>query len=73
MDLKLTEAALTLVYQKWADQFGNGRDDNDQRFGQFIFNNFATGEDRMPRLFYEESAAGAYSDAMTIIQGQING
>lgn len=68
MSLKITEAALNVIYREWVDQFGDGRDNHDQRFGQFIFNTFATGEDRMPTLFYEERASAAYANAILRIQ-----
>jgi|TARA_R110001592_G_C12685282_1_gene705120 hypothetical protein len=37
---KITENILLNELNSWIEKYGNGRNDNDQRFGQHIWNNY---------------------------------
>jgi hypothetical protein len=70
MKVLLTETGLNDIYFEWVEMFGNGRDENDYRFGQFIFNNFIEGDGTLSNLFYEESVDAAHAIVLALIQGQ---
>lgn len=44
----------------WRRQYGNGRDENSLRFGQWFINNFFPGLADCREIYYAESASAAY-------------
>ena len=51
---------LTDEYVNWLRTYGNGRNADDLRFGQYLINEYGTGAP-CPAVFYEESASKVYS------------
>lgn len=56
----LTFERLTKEYEDWLNTYGNDRNDNDWRFGQYVVNIYGFDP---PGLFYEENASNAYKIA----------
>ena len=60
--MNLTIERLNLEYIAWSTQYGNGRDDNDLRFGQAMHNKYSV-PNRID-IFYVESSEKAYLEML---------
>lgn len=58
-----TVETLSNEYAAWVAENGDGRDKQDQRFGQYLVNKYHAGSP-FPQLFHRESAAGCYEVAL---------
>ena len=59
------EKMLESYFKAWKTKNGNGRDQNDMRFGQVMVNMFRLGP--LPEVFYEESAEKAYKKLKKVL------
>jgi len=67
----LTLESLSREYSDWIKENGIGRNKDDWRFGQYLFNKYQPRADRrLPELFYPESATDAYIVAMNYLLDQ---
>jgi len=74
----LNEANLLNMYIEWSRKYGNGRDKNDIRFGQWVWNHYheqlselrnsLTSPDKFLDGFYSESPATAYKQILKLIR-----
>ena len=64
---KLNLQDLNLEYLQWMLNNGPGRNENDLRFGQYIYNKYNT--DGFPDVFNTESAETAYKTLLEGIDG----
>ena len=63
---------LCVQYDSWLQNYGKGRDENDLRFGQWLYNNFdiKPTRDRIITLkdgYYAEDPEVAFEELSTII------
>jgi len=57
--IELTQELLSLEYLNWVIESGNGRNADDLRFGQFVFNKYGVETDTS---YNSESADKVYED-----------
>lgn len=68
-ETRLSILRLNEEHVRWLKANGTGRDKHDQRFGQFLVNNYGTGVS-CSEVFHVEDASIAYDRAFEIICGQ---
>jgi len=69
--MELTIERLNGEYLDWALQYGQGRNDQDLRFGQFLDSKYDLGlhlSDRSQDLFYIESVDVVYNAILNTLQ-----
>lgn len=71
--VEMNNTILTEEYNEWISKFGNGRNNDDIRFGQHIWNKYP---DQMRELFGDDDYDGFHkekaNEAYTIIYHKIN-
>lgn len=63
MDIFTSELDTSILvdeYVHWIRTYGNGRNEDDLRFGQYLINKYGTGKS-CPAVFYEESASVVFT------------
>lgn len=72
LSLELTEELLNQEFAQWTKENGSGRDKQDQRFGQYLWNKYELGglfpvSDASVDGFGDEKPANAYEKIMNAI------
>lgn len=64
---------LSQAYRQWIRENGNGRNHQDLRFGQWLYNEFhSVPAQPFPELFYEENTYEAYCKAYAELYSEAN-